>query len=103
MQENPQDFPSCLVMSPILGLIMAKTAVPCRRKEPILNLRNPLGVCYFDFHVYVFLKEILSLAGDIIGCGVDFTTYKAFFTRNGTLIGIELPPIISNCSYMFFV
>ncbi|RDB28553.1 Ran-binding protein 9 [Hypsizygus marmoreus] len=25
--------------------------------------------------------------GDIIGCGIDFTTYRAFFTKNGTLIG----------------
>lgn len=25
--------------------------------------------------------------GDIIGCGIDFTTHKAFFTKNGTLIG----------------
>ncbi|KAF8640946.1 hypothetical protein AX17_000593 [Amanita inopinata Kibby_2008] len=25
--------------------------------------------------------------GDVIGCGVDFTTYKAFFTKNGTLLG----------------
>ncbi|KAG6902995.1 hypothetical protein C0995_008568 [Termitomyces sp. Mi166 len=25
--------------------------------------------------------------GDVIGCGVDFTTHRAFFTRNGTLIG----------------
>ncbi|KAF9535767.1 hypothetical protein CPB83DRAFT_842299 [Crepidotus variabilis] len=24
---------------------------------------------------------------DIIGCGIDFTTYKVFFTRNGVLIG----------------
>ncbi|KAJ7651980.1 concanavalin A-like lectin/glucanase domain-containing protein, partial [Mycena polygramma] len=25
--------------------------------------------------------------GDTIGCGVDFSTYEAFFTKNGTLIG----------------
>ncbi|KAG6907993.1 hypothetical protein DXG01_006649, partial [Tephrocybe rancida] len=25
--------------------------------------------------------------GDVIGCGVDFTTHKAFFTKNGVLIG----------------
>ncbi|KAJ7139527.1 hypothetical protein C8R44DRAFT_764701 [Mycena epipterygia] len=24
---------------------------------------------------------------DIIGCGIDFSTYQAFFTKNGTLIG----------------
>ncbi|TFK76668.1 SPRY-domain-containing protein [Pluteus cervinus] len=25
--------------------------------------------------------------GDTIGCGIDFTTYRAFYTRNGTLLG----------------
>ncbi|KAJ6573966.1 SPRY-domain-containing protein [Mycena vulgaris] len=25
--------------------------------------------------------------GDTIGCGIDFSTYQAFFTKNGTLIG----------------
>ncbi|KAF8060964.1 hypothetical protein FPV67DRAFT_1423268 [Lyophyllum atratum] len=25
--------------------------------------------------------------GDIIGCGIDFTTHRAFFTKNGALIG----------------
>ncbi|KAF9015400.1 hypothetical protein BDQ17DRAFT_1341003 [Cyathus striatus] len=26
-------------------------------------------------------------AGDVVGCGIDFTTNKAFFTKNGVLIG----------------
>ncbi|PBK70343.1 SPRY-domain-containing protein [Armillaria solidipes] len=30
--------------------------------------------------------------GDVIGCGIDFTTDRAFFTRNGTLIG----PVFEN-------
>ncbi|KAF8167856.1 hypothetical protein B0H34DRAFT_792533 [Crassisporium funariophilum] len=30
--------------------------------------------------------------GDIVGCGIDFTTYKVFFTKNGTLIG----PVFDN-------
>ncbi|KAG5651818.1 hypothetical protein H0H81_007290 [Sphagnurus paluster] len=25
--------------------------------------------------------------GDVIGCGIDFTTHRAFFTKNGTLLG----------------
>lgn len=25
--------------------------------------------------------------GDIVGCGIDFTTHRAFFTKNGTFIG----------------
>ncbi|KAJ9114605.1 hypothetical protein QFC22_005478 [Naganishia vaughanmartiniae] len=28
-----------------------------------------------------------STTGDVIGCGVDFTTGKAFFTKNGQMIG----------------
>ncbi|KAK0208025.1 concanavalin A-like lectin/glucanase domain-containing protein, partial [Desarmillaria ectypa] len=30
--------------------------------------------------------------GDVIGCGIDFTTNRAFFTKNGTLIG----PVFEN-------
>ncbi|KJA29365.1 hypothetical protein HYPSUDRAFT_50788 [Hypholoma sublateritium FD-334 SS-4] len=30
--------------------------------------------------------------GDTIGCGIDFTTHKAFYTKNGTLIG----PVFDN-------
>ncbi|KAF7340135.1 Ran-binding protein [Mycena venus] len=32
----------------------------------------------------------LGVTGDTIGCGIDFSTYQAFFTKNGTLIGIPL-------------
>lgn len=32
-------------------------------------------------------RLIAVLAGDIIGCGMDFSTNKAFFTKNGTFIG----------------
>jgi hypothetical protein len=28
-----------------------------------------------------------STVGDILGCGVDYTTGRAFFTRNGELLG----------------
>ncbi|PFH54698.1 hypothetical protein AMATHDRAFT_134637 [Amanita thiersii Skay4041] len=28
-----------------------------------------------------------TYVGDIIGCGIDFTSHKAFFTKNGTLLG----------------
>ncbi|TFK40926.1 concanavalin A-like lectin/glucanase domain-containing protein [Crucibulum laeve] len=30
--------------------------------------------------------------GDIVGCGIDFTTHKMFFTRNGTYLG----PVFEN-------
>jgi hypothetical protein len=29
----------------------------------------------------------LTAAGDVIGCGVDMTIGRAFFTRNGKLLG----------------
>jgi len=33
-------------------------------------------------------SSVLSyLAGDIIGAGIDFSQNRAFFTKNGTLIG----------------
>lgn len=28
-----------------------------------------------------------SIAGDIIGCGIDFSQHRAFFTKNGTFLG----------------
>ena len=34
-----------------------------------------------------------------MGCGIDFTTYKAFFTKNGTLIG-EISPSIRGSELM---
>lgn len=34
----------------------------------------------------------LSLAGDVVGCGIDFSTGQAFFTNNGRLIG----PVFNN-------
>lgn len=30
---------------------------------------------------------ICATAHDVIGCGVDFTLNKAFYTKNGTLLG----------------
>lgn len=33
--------------------------------------------------------------GDIIGCGVDFTTNQAFFTKNGVFLGKYNPPVPS--------
>jgi len=34
------------------------------------------------------LQPCLSLVGDIIGCGIDFTQNKMFYTKNGSLLGM---------------
>lgn len=36
------------------------------------------------------------IAGDTVGCGIDFTTGRAFFTKNGKFIG-EPEPIRALC------
>lgn len=41
------------------------------------------------FWVSCFAYASLALAGDVIGCGVDFSSNEAFFTKNGDLIGIS--------------
>jgi hypothetical protein len=51
-----------------------------------LALRSEVSTFLID----LFLPCSDLAAGDIIGCGIDFTTHKAFFTKNGTLIG-KLP------------
>lgn len=35
--------------------------------------------------------------GDVVGCGIDFSTYQAFFTKNGTLIGSAFKDIGKTC------
>ncbi|EKM60371.1 uncharacterized protein PHACADRAFT_246248 [Phanerochaete carnosa HHB-10118-sp] len=31
--------------------------------------------------------DITISAGDVIGCGIDFSQHKMFYTKNGTLLG----------------
>jgi hypothetical protein len=33
---------------------------------------------------------IISAAGDVIGCGIDFSQHKVFYTKNGSLLGTSL-------------
>jgi len=56
------------------------------QKELTLSFRNLLGVSL----LYAMSKPSFTdgpTAGDTIGCGIDFTSYKTFFTKNGTLLG----------------
>jgi hypothetical protein len=39
---------------------------------------SPLGGCWSD----------ISQGGDTVGAGIDFSQNRAFFTKNGTLIGM---------------
>lgn len=32
-------------------------------------------------------------AGDIVGCGIDFSQHRAFYTKNGSLLGMLSPSI----------
>jgi hypothetical protein len=52
---------------------MAPHSVPHLAVSPSLSLFFP------ELTIYA--------AGDTIGCGIDFSTYQAFFTKNGTFIG----------------
>ena len=49
---------------------------------------------FFFFEVV----EKLIVGGDTIGVGVDFTTGRAFFTKNGAFIGMSPPPYPANHS-----
>jgi hypothetical protein len=41
--------------------------------------------------LFLDAREKLISGGDTVGVGVDFTTGRAFFTKNGALIGIFSP------------
>lgn len=33
------------------------------------------------------ISNVRNLAGDVIGCGIDFSLHKAFYTKNSSFIG----------------
>lgn len=51
--------------------------------EHHLDLALPVRSSIVDLWTYL----IRATAHDVIGCGVDFTLNKAFYTKNGTLLG----------------
>lgn len=58
---------------------------------------NPYGpkfgsVFHFISHFCLHRDDIgifwlLFVAGDIVGCGIDFSQNRAFYTKNGTFLG----------------
>jgi hypothetical protein len=54
---------------------------------------TPYGPTYGSKSVTVHRQIVMthhmssSLAGDVIGCGIDFTQHKVFYTKNGTFLG----------------
>jgi hypothetical protein len=45
-------------------------------------------------HVLTFCCPYQSTAGDIVGCGIDFTSHKVFYTKNQTFLGRAALPCI---------
>lgn len=42
--------------------------------------------------VFPFCCPHQSTAGDIVGCGIDFTNHKIFYTKNQTFLGRSIFP-----------
>lgn len=68
------------------GDITEMMAALLRRRRMARHSGPPLAVS--PNSVLALHKLTIHAAGDTIGCGIDFSTYQAFFTKNGTLIGI---------------
>jgi hypothetical protein len=78
----------------IPGAIMVMMAILLQLRSLGLPLALRLEVSTF---IDLLFSCSFLVAGDIIGCGIDFTTHKAFFTKNGTLIGeLVLYPSATN-------
>ena len=95
--NNTQPSASSLVMSKyhafqdgrrILGDITGKVAlyVLGTRMGPLLEPR--LEASTTSLRTLTDLRPCLFLVGDIIGCGIDFTQNKIFYTKNGSLLGM---------------
>ena len=95
------NFLAYLVGRLILGVIMETMVMLYLPIKVVLNMVPLLVVSFVLPSLTIFFSK-WGVAGDIVGCGIDFTTYKAFFTRNGTLIGeyTSLPPQHGTNAYL---
>ena len=41
-----------------------------------------------------YLLNNKKIAGDVIGCGIDFSQHRAFYTKNGDLLGMGVKPLL---------
>lgn len=50
---------------------------------------TPFGPRFTSMLISVSKEIALTcwIAGDVIGCGIDFSLYKAFYTKNGAMLG----------------
>lgn len=60
-----------------------------------------LAVC-LDFAFPLGHADFICVAGDVIGCGVDFTEGRAFYTKNGEFLSMS-PAILSLRSFLNFL
>lgn len=55
--------------------------------EPRMGLVSPVSTKYCHCEVLQRSNLNVTVAGDVIGCGIDFVLRKAFFTKNGAFLG----------------
>lgn len=57
--------------------------------EPRMGLVSPVSTKYCHCEVLQRSNLNVTVAGDVIGCGIDFVlrVRKAFFTKNGAFLG----------------
>lgn len=53
--------------------------------EPRMGLVSPVSFKYC--HLRILQSSNVTVAGDVVGCGIDFVLRKAFFTKNGAFLG----------------
>ena len=78
---------SFLAGSRIRGATMAMMVTPSLPRRQGIPMGPPLAVSMLRFAPSRKWSDIFQ-GGDIVGAGIDFSQNRAFFTKNGTLIGM---------------